>query len=212
MKKFKFWAGVTLALVIVLGGLIAWWALDVRWRPKTIDKHQVEIAKILEGAGWVSPGGEAKLYMISFRSCPDCIRFEKEMFPALHKKKVDTRVILVARADTEGVSHSTPVERATVAALWLSRGAGWPLYEAWKDAPIEGWTAPGIPPADGDMARTAVVDIGRKMVTDLKPLLKDNGVDFAYPLLVWWTKDGEMHACACDKPQMYRKVRKELGA
>jgi len=210
MKKFKFWAGVT--LIVVVGVLIAWWALDVRWRPKTITKHQAEIAKILEGAGWVSPGGETKLYMVSFRACPDCIRFETEEFPKLHKKKVDTRVIVVARADTEGVSHSTPVERATVAELWLSRGAGWPLYEAWHAVPVEAWTAPGIPPADGDMARTAVVEVGRRMVADLKPLLKDNGIDFAYPLLIWWTKDGEMHGCACEKPQTYRKVRKELGA
>ena len=210
MKKFKFWAG--LIVVGALAVLIAWWALDVRWRPKTITKHQAQIAKILEGSGWVSPGGEAKLYMVSFRSCPDCIRYEAEEFPKLHKKKVDTRVIVVARADSEGLSHSTPAERATVAQLWLSRGAGWPLYQAWKKVPPDAWTAPGIPPADGDMARTAVVEVGRRMVADLKPLLKDNGIDFAYPLLIWWTKDGEMHGCACEKPQTYRKVRKELGA
>ena len=210
MKKFKLWAGVT--VVVVLAGLIAWWALDVRWRPKTITKHQAEISRILEGSGWVSPGGgETKLYMVSFRSCPECIRYVTEEFPKLHKKKVDTRVVVVARADTEGLSHSTPAERATVAQLWLSRRTGWPLYEAWHSVPVDAWTAPGIPPADGDMARTGVVEVGRRMVADLKPLLKDNGIDFAYPLLIWWTKDGEMHGCACEKPQTYRKVRKELG-
>ena len=82
----------------------------------------------------------------------------------------------------------------------------------WLAVTPEAWTAPGIPAADGDIARASVVEAGRASVEKLAPLLKDNGVTFAYPLLVWWTKDGEMHACACEAPQSYRKVRKELGA
>ncbi len=42
--------------------------------------------------------------------------------------------------------------------------------------------------------------------------MKDNGVKFACPLLVWWTKDGVMRACACERRETYRFVRKELGA
>ena len=103
-------------------------------------------------------------------------------------------MIEIARRDVNGVSKSTPAERATVAELWLGRS--WPLMERWEDTPAEAWTAEGIPPADGDMARTAVVEAGRKLVDDLQPLLKANGVKFAYPTLVWWTKDGKMRACA----------------
>lgn len=209
MRKVVLWLG--LIVVVAVAGLIAWWALDLRWRPKTIDKHQAEIAKILETSGWVSPGGGPnRLYMISFRSCTDCLRFEAEAFPKLHKANVDTRVIVMARRDENGMERSTPVERATVAQLWLTRS--WPLFEAWHGVAHEAWPGTGIPPADGDMARTAVVEAGRKMVDDLRPLLKDNGIDFYYPLLVWWTKDGEMHGCACEKPQAYRRVLKELGA
>lgn len=210
MGKFKLWAALALAVLVVGGGLYAWWATDLRWRPKTIDRNQAEIARLVEEAGWVSPGRTGpKLYMIGFRSCPDCIRFKEEEFPALHAANVDTRVIEIARADVNGLSKSSPAERATVAQLWLTRS--WGLFERWSSVPAEAWTAPGIPPADGDAARMAVVEAGRTLVDDLKPLLKENGVNFAYPTLIWWTADGEMKACACEKRETYRFVRKDLG-
>jgi hypothetical protein len=212
MKTFRAWL-IGIALVAAVGGgLYGWWALDLRWRPHTIKRHQVEIATILERSGWVSPKLTGpKLYMVSFRSCSDCIRFEDTSFDRLHKAGVDTRVIVIARADRNGQSKSTPSERATVAELWLNRS--WRLYEDWTGVrPPTAWTAPGVTPADGDTARTAVVDAGRKMVDDLTPLLKDNGIVLAYPTLVWWTKDGTMRGCACEKPPSYGRVLKELGA
>lgn len=210
MKRFQLWAIVILAAALVGAGGFAWWSYDLRWRPKTITKHQAEIARILETSGWVSPGKTGpKLYMISFRTCPDCVRFKAEEFPLLHKAGVDTRVIEIARRDRNGVSKSTAAERATVAELWLNRS--WPLMERWEATPAEAWTAPGIAPADGDMARSAVVEAGRKMVDDLQPLLRANGIHFAYPTLIWWTKDGKMRGCACERRETYRFVRRELG-
>lgn len=209
MKKLGLW--LVLVLIAAAAVLGAWWQLDLRWRPKTITKNQAEIARILEQAGWVSPGnGGPKLYMVGFRTCPDCIRFKAEEFPALHEAGVDTRVIEVARADVNGVSKSTAAERATVAELWIGRS--WALMERWDAVPAEAWTAQGVAPADGDIARTAVVGAGRQMVEDLTPLLKANGISFAYPLLIWWDKDGAMRGCACEKRQTYRYVRRELGA
>lgn len=210
MKNWKLLAGLAVVILAVGAGVFGWWSLDLRWRPKTITKHQAEIARILEGSGWVSPGLDGpKLYMVSFRTCPDCIRFKKEEYPRLHAAKVDTRLIEIARGDYNGVPKSTPVERATVAELWINRS--WALSEKWDAAPVEAWTAPGLKPADGDIARTAVIEAGRRSVEDLRPLLKANGVNFAYPLLVWWTADGEMKACACEKRETYRFVRKDLG-
>jgi hypothetical protein len=210
MKKFRLWAILALVVALIAVGGYAYWNHELRWRPKTITKHQAEIAKILETAGWVSPGKTGpKLYMVSFRTCPDCIRFKAEEFPLLHAANVDTRVIEIARRDLNGVPKSTPAERATVAELWLNRS--WPLMEQWEDVPAEAWTAPGIAPADGDMARTAVVEAGRKLVDDLQPLLKANGINFAYPTLIWWTKDGKMRGCACERRETYRYVREELG-
>jgi hypothetical protein len=198
-------------VAVAAAGVFLMWDLDWRWQPHTVTKDQTEIAQALDGAGWVSPHLTGpKLYMISFRSCPDCIRFEQTEFPKLQAAGVDTRVIVIARADSNGQPHSTPAERATVAELWLNRS--WKLFQQWSAATPQTWTAPGIPPADGDAARTAVVEAGRTLVTNLIPLLKDNGVNFAYPTLVWWTKDGRMRACACEKPQSYGNVLKELGA
>ncbi len=200
-----------LVLAVLAAGAYGYWNFELRWRPKTVTKHQAEIAKILQESGWVSPGLTGpKLYMVSYRDCPECVRFKAEAFPALHKAGVDTRVIEIARADENGAPKSTPVERATVAELWVNRS--WALAQRWNATPVAAWTAPGVKPADGDIARTAVIEAGRANVEKLAPLLKDNGVGSGWPLMVWWTKDGQMRACACEAPQTNRIVRKDLGA
>jgi hypothetical protein len=211
MQRFKLWGSVALILAVIVVGVWAVWNFELRWRPKTIVRHQMEIAQLLQTAGWVSPGrgGGKTLYMISFRSCPDCVRYKTEELPGLQAAGVDTRVIEIARRDVNGLANSTPVERATVAQLWLTRD--WKLLEAWEAVPVEAWKAPGIPPADGDMARMAVIESGRSMIDRLRPLLRDNGVDLRYPTLIWWNDKGEMRACACEKRQTYRFVRRELG-
>jgi hypothetical protein len=210
LKRLRNWAVTLLVLAAIGGGLFEWWNLDVRWRPHEIAKNQAEIGKILSGAGWVSPGlSGPKLYMISFRACPDCIRYEETEFPKLQAAGVDTRVILVALPDVNGAAHSTAVERSTVAELWVNRS--WPLYQKWMTTPIAAWTAPNIPPADGDVARSAVVEAGRDAVARLTELLRPSGVRFAYPTLIWWSKTGQMMGCACENPKTYANVRKDLG-
>jgi hypothetical protein len=214
VTKFVVW--LVLIAILAVAVLGAWWWFDLRWRPQTVTKKQVEIVNILEQSGFVSPGlGGPKLYMIGFRSCPDCIRYVEEEFPKLHEAGVDTRVIYLARDDLNGAEKSTPIERTTVAELAFTHD--WGLFERWTASPLEAWTAQGIPPADGDQIRTAVIEARRKTINDLRPLLKANGVEVGenglrYPTLIWWTKDGEMKACACEKPETYRYVRSDLGA
>lgn len=210
MRNFRVWAIVAGVLAVIIAGGWAYWSVEMRWQPKTITRHQAEIVRILESSGWASPGLKGKrLYIVSSRTCPDCERYKQEEFPKLHAAGVDTRVIEVARPDKNGVAKSTPAERATVAQVWLTHD--WKLLQSWQAVPADAWKAPGLPPADGDMARTAIIEAGRKMVEDLRPLLKDNGVDFAYPLLVWWDDKGRMRSCACEAPETYRFVRKDLG-
>ena len=161
MKRFKLWGGLIAVAAIIAAAGYLYWDIQVRWRPETIDRHQKEIADILQRSGWVSNRGtRGVLFMVSFRSCPDCLRFKAAAFPRLHKAGVDTRVILIARADKNGLANSTPAERATVAELWINRQ--WPLMERWMSVPPQAWTAPGIPPADGDIARTAVIEAGQQ--------------------------------------------------
>src|SRR5947209_4609249 len=119
MKRLRLWLGLGLVMFLAGAGGFGWWWYDLRWRPHEINRDQAEIARLLEGAGWVSPGLTGpKLYMLGFRSCSDCIRFKAEAFPALHAANVDTRVIEVALPDVGGLPRSTPAERATVAELW----------------------------------------------------------------------------------------------
>lgn len=210
MKNFKLWAILALVVIVAVGAGYIYWNNSVRWAPETIEENPEEIARLLESAGWVSPGIEGRpLYMVSFRTCPDCLRFKAEQFPDLHAAGVDTRVIMIARDDVNGLERSTPAERATVAQLWLTRDYG--LLERWLSVPASAWNATDIPPADGDAARMAVVRAGRELVDQLKPLLEANDVDFAYPLLVWWDESGQMKACACERRETYRFLREDLG-
>lgn len=208
----RFLVALALVGVAVVAGATVFllWDLDWRWRPHTITRHEDEIAQALAQSGWVSPHltGPA-LYMISFRACPACIAFEASEFPKLQKADVDTRVIMIALPDSGGAPQSTPAERATVAELWTNRS--WRLFQQWSAATPSSWTAPGVPPADGDAARTAVVEVGRKLVSDIQPQLAANGVTFAYPLLAWRAKDGRLRAVA-GAPRSWRFVEHELAA
>ena len=208
MKKL-----IAIALLLALAvaaGLTAWWWFDLRQRPTVITRNQAEIASLLEAAGWVSPGRTGpRLYMVSYRDCPGCEQFSAENLADLHQAQVDTRIIVIARPDLNGQAQSTPAERATVADLWLSRS--WLRYERWMAAPAAAWTAEGVAPADGDMARTAVIEAGHGLVDRLTPLLKANGVSFEYPLLIWWSADGEMKTCACTTKASARALRRDLG-
>lgn len=197
-------AAIGVAALVAWGG---WWELDGRWRPHVITRGSARLAELVQSAGWVSPGrGGRPLYMISFRSCPDCIRLEKAQFPALQASGIDTRVIMVARR-----SKSTPAERSGVAALWST--GGWPLYERWTSMPVAAWTADGLPPADGDPARTALVEKGRTLVDALQPILAANGVSpqVHFPTLLWQDAQGRWRGCNCEDPRTYRALRRELG-
>jgi len=211
MQRLRLGFAIAVIVLILGGAFWLWWNFDLRWRPRTLTKDQAPIAKILDTAGWVSPHLTGpRLYLFAYRACPACIRFEDEALPKLQAAGVDTRVIVIARADKNGLIRSTAPERATVE-LWLNRD--WALLQRWLAVtPALAWIAPGLPPADGDSARTAVIEAGRRSVEDLRPLLKANGMDLAYPLVIWWTRAGVMHACVCDDQRGFGKVEKELGA
>lgn len=212
MERARRWfVGIVILIVIGAVGWL-WWTLDLRWRPHAITKDQPQIARILDGSGWVSPHLRGRqIYMIVYRDCPACTAVETAELGKLQAAGVDTRVIVVARPDKNGLVQSTPAERATVAELWTNRD--WSLFQRWMAAtPASAWTAPGIAAADGDVARTAVVDAGRNTLDELRPLLKHNGVTLGYPTLIWWTKASVMHACVCEQPASLGPVTSELGA
>jgi len=185
---------------------LAFWNFELRYRPKTLAKHEAEISRLLESSGWVSPGlsKDKALYLISFRACPDCIRYEGEEFPKLQKAGVDTRVILFPRRD-----QSDAAERSGVAELWAKRD--WKTFEYWMSRPPEAWKATDIPVADDWYGRTLLVEQSRQLVDKMAPLLADNGIKMAFPTLIWRDAKGRLRGCACESPDSYKYVREELG-
>jgi hypothetical protein len=181
--------------------------------PVPLPRHGAQVAALLEAAGWVSPGGGGRpLYVLGFRSCGDTVRLKAALFADLLAAGVDIRLITIARRDQDGVAKSTPVERATVAELWLHRD--WALAERWEARPLADWTAEGIPPADRDPARMAAVEAGRGLIDALTPLLLDEGVvedRFHYPTLLWPDPDGTWRALVCESPDTWPVVRQAFG-
>ena len=171
----------------------------------TITKDKAKILSLLKGSGWVSPHLKGKpLWMVSFRSCPDCIRFEKEEFPDLHKANVDTRVIVIARR-----AKSTAPERTGVAELWAKRD--WKMYEDWTSIPVDAFTGEGLPSGDADPTRAALVERGRVFIDQLGPLLKENGLEMHYPTLIWTNAKGQVRGCSCEEHETYTFMRQDFG-
>lgn len=171
----------------------------------TITRDKAKILRLLGQSGWVSPRLKGRvLWMVSFRSCPDCIRFEKEQFPDLHKAGVDTRVIMVARRP-----KSTAPERTGVAELWAKRS--WKTFEDWNAIPVDAFTGEGLPSGDTDPARAALVEKGRVFIDRLTPLLQENGLPMYYPTLIWTDAKGRLRGCACEEAETYAFFRKDFG-
>jgi len=213
MRRFLIWSAraVVIGLALAGGGYWAYWNFYARFQPVTIIRNQAEIQRLLDEASWVSGGGGGEpLYIIGYRDSASAQRFEREEAEKLRAGGVEVRVIVFARPDREGQVQSTPVERATVAELWLSRD--WSLYQRWTATPSRDWTAAGIPASDGNLARSAVVDASRQFVTRLNALMRDAGAPTGYPLVVWRDREGFLKACACADARSWAFVRDDLNA
>lgn len=175
------------------------------------------VADRVEAAGWVAPGnGGPALYLICYRGCPDTQRLKAALFPDLLAANVDVRMITIARRDKPGVGFSTPVERTTVAELWLRRD--WDLARRWDAAQPSEWMAEGIPPADGDPEREAAVEAGRRLTDDLVPMLLADGLvedHFRFPTLFWPTLSLEgvegWAAMVCEDADTWPVLRATFG-
>ena len=148
--------------------------------------------------------------MVRYRTCTDCMRFEKTEFPALQKAAVDTRVIMSARPDKTGVERSTPAERATVAELWANRR--WALQErpgAQADPDLWQGARHRRPPT-AIPVRTALVDASRKLVADPTLLVKKNGIELRLsPAGLVGPGRDDMRGCvACESAKTYRFIEK----
>ncbi len=213
MRRFLIWSALAIVVGAALAGVGYWayWNFFSRFQPVTVSRNQAEIQQLLDEASWVSAGGAgAPLYIIGYRDSPGMARYEREEADKLRAAGVDARVIVFARPDREGIAQSTAAERATVAELWLTRD--WSLYQRWTATPVRNWTATGIPAADGNLARTAVIEAGRQFDARLTALLEDAGAPIAYPVVLWRDREAFLKACACADSRAWPFIRDDLGA
>ncbi|KQS55225.1 hypothetical protein ASG17_03790 [Brevundimonas sp. Leaf363] len=213
MRRFLVWSALAalVGLILAGGGYWAYWNFYARFQPVTITRNQAEIQRLLDEASWVSDGGGGQpLYVVGYRDSASTMRYDREETPKLRAGGVETRVILFARDDREGQAQSTPAERATIAELWLTRD--WTLYQRWTATPARNWTAAGIPQADGNLARRAVVDASRQFNNRLNELLSGAGIQPRYPIILWRDREGFLKACACSDSRSWTFIRDDLGA
>lgn len=213
MRRFFVWSALAalIGLLLAGGGYWAYWNFYARFQPVLIDHSQGEIQRLLDSASWVSGGGGGEpLYIVGYRDSPAMQRYEREEAPKLRAAGVEVRIIVFARPDREGLAQSTAAERATVAELWISRD--WTLYQRWTATPTASWTAAGIPAADGNIARSGVVEAGRQAVDDLTGLLRRSGLNPRYPIVIWRDREGFLKACACTDSRSWAFIRDDLDA
>ncbi|MGQ2991839.1 MAG: hypothetical protein ACT6RD_06980 [Brevundimonas sp.] len=213
MRRFLIWSGLAalIGLALAVAGVWAYTHFYARFQPVAIDRNQAEIQRLLDSAPWISAGGgDQPVYVVGYRENGPTLDYLRQEAAKLHVAGGDVRVILFARPDRAGVSRSTPAERATIAELWWSRD--WTLYQRWIAAPARDWTAEGVAPADGNLARSAIVDASRRFAERLSDLLKEAGVSTDWPLVIWRDREGFLKACACSDRRSWAFIRDDLGA
>ncbi|QBX36630.1 hypothetical protein E4M02_05795 [Brevundimonas sp. S30B] len=174
-------------------------------QPRVVDAQAQEIEALLAQASWVSLGGAgATVHILAHRHNETSARFLTEMAPRLADSGAEVRVTMFAPTDRDGVVQSTKAERATVAELWLTRDPA--LLERWLATDPARWTAAGLPSADEGVARTDVVDQGRRLAARLEGLFSAAGGRPGYPLVIWRGADGRLRACSCSDQRSWAVV------
>lgn len=213
MRRFLIWSGLSalIGLILAIGGVWAYNHFYVRFQPVAIDRNQDEIQSLLDSASWVSEGGGGQpVYVVGYRDSEPTLAYMQQEAPKLHAGGADVRAVLFARPDEDGEVRSNPAERAAIAELWLSRD--WNLYQRWIATPTNEWTAQGLAPADGNLARTAVAKGSQEFARRLSDLLRTAGVRTDWPLVIWRDREGFLKVCACSDQRSWAFIRDDLGA
>lgn len=156
-----------------------------------LSEETAELEALLSDMPWVSPGlSDGKVvYQFSFRTCPPCIQFKKEAWPKLQAADIDTRLIMTARR-----RKSTADERTAV--VELARTRDWDMAQAWMKAnsPKGYYKKMTFPAADGNAPREADLEKLRGQIDMLDEILAVNGIDMAYPTILWQDTKNIWHA------------------
>jgi len=211
-RKTIVWAMAAVIIVpLVFGiGYWLWWDQVARFQPNLINRDQETFQSLLDRSGAASPNLPGPtITIITHRACKACRLYEETEARDLRAQGINTRIIVIAPADDQGLSQSSAVERTTVAEIWWTRDFG--LYQKWFETPDSQWNPKTIPAADNDLARTAVVNAGRLFVSEIGSVLRTNGVRMSYPLVIWRDKSNRLKVCTCTDKRSFNAIRQDLG-
>ena len=129
------------------------------------------------------------IYQFSFRTCPPCISFKQQVWPKLHAAGIETRLVMTARR-----KKSTADERTAV--VQLARTRDWDIVQGWMKAnsPKGYYKKMTFPAADGNKPREADLETLRSQIDMLDEILAVNGIDMAYPTVLWRDTKNIWHA------------------
>jgi hypothetical protein len=210
----------TIALGVVIGGwFIIWDRFDrspvpskvLPARPAVVNEGADELGALLRNAQWVAPGLEGGvIYKIGFRQCPDCINFEKSVFPALHERQIDTRVIMYKRAS--GRYESSDAEQRALDTLYRERD--WTFFESWmEDAnPTFFYENTDMAPVEGDADAQARIQAAVDTHDQVAEIMAANGWSMERPAMFWQDEGGRWRVIMGDTPRIQRKVLKAFDA
>ncbi|MEP3889671.1 MAG: hypothetical protein ABJN69_04340 [Hellea sp.] len=151
-----------------------------------LTEETAELETLLAEMPWVSESVSSEtsndkvVYQFSFRTCPPCIQFKKEAWPILEEVGIETRLVMTARR-----RKSTEDERTAV--VELARSRDWDMAEAWmrSNSPNGYYKKMTFPVTDGNAPREAELEKLRGQIDLLDDILAVNGIEMAYPTVLW---------------------------
>lgn len=179
----------------------------------TLMEETAELETLLSEMPWVSKSmtetkPDAKIiYQFSFRTCPPCISFKTEAWPALEAAGIETRLVMTARR-----KKSTADERTAV--VELARTRDWDMAQAWmkSNSPKGYYRKMTFPAADGNKPREDDLEKLRGQIDMLDEILAVNGLDMAYPTILWQDAENVWHAEIGYYSGMAQDIITSLGA
>jgi len=161
--------------------------------PVALTQSESRLEALLQRIAYTSPNVEADskaaMYQVSFRTCPPCIQSHENILPKLEAAGIETRLVTTARR-----GRSTADERAAVSEN--ARRRDWSFTQRWwaDRSPNRFYGRENLPPVEGDAQRETDLAQLQDDVDELVQILAINGVDFAFPALLWRSQDGTYKA------------------
>ena len=183
-----------------------------------LTEETAELETLLADMPWVSKKapmedvskghlGKKVVYQFSFRTCPPCLQFKEDAWPILEEAGIETRLVMTARR-----RKSTKDERTAV--VELARSRDWNMAQAWmrSHSPKGYYKKMTFPVTDGNASREAELEKIRGQIDLLDDILAINGIEMAYPTVLWQDAENVWRAEIGYYSDMAQDIIRSMGA